>query len=250
MKLVFVASEGFPRTLTRKKALGHKTFEIAADVNPMDAVELVTVGDKLVCQMDANASEDDEEERYLILTKSFGLLGINDKLSSKMSIILLDDDWALVTLHTGGIVVTLDGNNMMPTVGEFECRGTTENIMWLDSHFLLEYGKYLRNKGNFMYDFEFVLSLSGGIYGDGGSMKVVFIREEDVDLSQGYFAQWEQRQKMREQARAAKSLFSMIEDKHRQALSYEDDDDEDYDDTEETELQDEDDDGSDWSDWT
>lgn len=246
MKLIFVASEGFPRTVTRKKALGHKTFEIAADVNVMDAVELVTEGDKLVCRRDVNTAEDDEEN-YIILTKSFGLLGINDKLASKLSIILLDDGWALVTLHTGGIVVNLDGNDMMPTVGDFECRGGTENIMWLDSHFLLEYSKYLKTKGGFMYDFEFVLSLSGGIYGDGGSMKVVFIRDEDIDLSQGYFAQWEQRQKQKEQARAAKSLFSVIQDKHRQMQAYVDEDD--FEDLEETDPQEDDDDGPDWSDW-
>lgn len=206
---VFLADEGFIRDITRCRAKGHSGIRVAEDVGVMDTVQMRTDGTSLVVE---KAEPDGTDEIYTVLCKEFGLVGYAQKLSSKISVIFCDGGWMLVTLHSGGIVVNLDGKPMLPTVGDFPVSSVSDDdILWLNADCLLGYRKFFDNvKSMFPYDFEFMFTVSGGNINSCANMHVSLVKDEDIDISLGHVAQWEQKKAMQNQMREVNALRSMF----------------------------------------
>lgn len=209
MKKVFVSDDEFPREITRNHAHGHKKIVIADDVNPADAITMRTEGTTLLIE---KATEDsDEEPVYCILCKDFGLFGFESKLSSKLSYILCDDGWMLITLIRGAFVVNLNNRLLMPSVGVDKLPTLRENeVFWVDKELLYRYSQYMKEKSHFPYDFEFFVELSGAIIGGLSSFKYFHSNAEDIDLSLGTFAQYLQNEENKKNAKEAKKLQKQI----------------------------------------
>ena len=231
MKKLFIADEGFERVFERKRAKGHKRLVINDDVNIMSPVEFVTQDTDLVMK-DVEGSE--EQEVYTMLCKEFGCVGLTTDFRSKISVIFLDDGWMLVTLLHGALVMNLENQLLMPTVGDdFKTSAVVpEDICWVNADNLLEYGKYLGVKGQFMFDVEFTFLVGGDKINNMRSFSIKPIVDEDIDLSLGYIAAYEQQLQNKEAARETKKVMKAVLNQTPSAdddLDYGDDDDEDED---------------------
>lgn len=207
MKKLFVADEGFERNFSRERAKGHKRLVIENNVDVMNPVEFVTKGTDLVMQ---NAeAQDGDTEVYTMLCREFGCVGLTTDFKSKISVIFLDDGWMLVTLLHGALVMNLENQLLMPTVGDdFKTPAVVpEDICWVDANNLLEYGKYLGTKGSFMFDVEFTFIVGGDKINGMRSFSIKPIADEDIDLSLGYIAAYEQKKQAQEDAREAKKVL-------------------------------------------
>lgn len=227
MKKVFVSNDEFPREITRSQAFGHKKIVIADDVSPADAITMRTEGTTLMIE---KATEDsDEDPVYCILCKEFGLFGYENKFRTKLSYILCDDGWMLVTLINGAFVVNLNDRLLMPSVGVDKLPTLRESeVLWIDRDYLQRYSQYMKEQADFPYDFEFVVELAGGVVGGLSSFKFLHISAEDVDLSLGKYAQYLQDKENKERAKEAKQLQKQIM-QNSSGMEFDEDDDEDDD---------------------
>lgn len=244
MQKIFLASGEFTKRHSRSKAYGHKNLVIEDGVGVMSPVRLHTEGTDLVM----SAVEDDgTEEVYIVLCKEFGLAGYNKGIKSKISVTHLDNGWMLVTLWSGGLIIRLDDKIVMPTVDEYEIGGVVEeDIFWVDSNRLMGYRQYMGDKGNFIYDYEFMLMLKGGVHSGMSSFSLGRVDAEDIDLSLGYIAQYEQQKQMKKEAKEAlaykESIFAKAtgtdggtsymfddDDEFEDEDDFDDDEDDDYD---------------------
>ena len=242
MKKLFIADEGFERVFERRRAKGHKRLVIDNDVNIMSPVEFVTQDTDLVMKAVENS---EEQEVYTILCKEFGCVGLTTDFKSKISVIFLDDGWMLVTLLHGALVMNLENQLLMPTVGDdFKTPAVVpEDICWVNVDNLLEYGKYLGVKGQFMFDVEFTFLVGGDKINNMRSFSIKPIVDEDIDLSLGYIAAYEQRLQAKEAVKETKKVMKAVfakEPVEEDDLDYgdEDEDEDDYDEDESDEYDD------------
>lgn len=238
MKKLFIADEGFERLFERKRAKGHKRLVIADDVSVMSPVKFTTKDTDLVIEKDENVDEN-EQEVYTMLCKEFGCVGLTTDFRSKISVIFLDDGWMLVTLLHGALVMNLENQLLMPTVGDdFKTPAVVpEDICWVNEDNLLEYGKYLDVKGQFMFDVEFTFLVGGDKINNMRSFSIKPITDEDIDLSLGYIAAYEQKMQAKESMRETKKIMKAVyEPASTSADDYDfgDDEDEDYEDEDES----------------
>lgn len=230
MQRVFVGDEGFPEVLERSRAKGHTRLKLDG-ISPFSCVDIKTDGTDLV----VFPVEEDENEKkiYTVLCKEFGLVGRKSKFKSKVSVIFCDNGYMLVTLHSGGIVINLENKIVMPTVGTDTVPEFSEDeILWVNEDMLLGYSKYMDLKGKFMYDFEFMYNLMGEVANSMSGFTYSRVDDEDVDISLGYVARYEQNMKVKSEAKDAKNLMNICSSNNSsRSFEFDDDDDEDdYDD--------------------
>lgn len=237
MKQMFVVDGDFKKEITRSRAKGYKNLVIADDVEHASYIDLETDGSNLVMK----AVEDDETDKvevYTMLVKEFGLFGLSSGIKANISVIFLDDGYMLVTLYKGAIVTYLNGEVCIPNVEQDKFPNfAMDDIYWVNQEHLLSYGKYLEEKGEFLYDFEFHYLLGGEIKNGLSNFSFKHLGNEDIDISLGYFSAYLQKLEKKEDARATKKLANFI----KQGASIEDDFDDD-DDFEDDDFDDEDDD--------
>lgn len=230
MRHIFVCNTNSPREITRKRAVGYTSIKLDEGIGKITPFEVKTEGQTL-CFVPTEYADDDTEEEYTILCKEFGLVGY-DKCKAKVSIILCDDGYMLVTLHSGGLIVTLDDKLMLPTVGEFQYKSNISDgeIMWIDESYFLSSGNekwFGVDEGKFIFDIEYMLIVSGGrSAGYNAGSRVRRIRAEDVDMSLGYIAKYEEDKKAKEEARHADEMRKAFQPQNQQT-GWEFDDDED-----------------------
>lgn len=230
MNKIFVvdtSDKSFQTVYTRSRAKGYKRLVIGEDVDPEKGlpIELKTNGTDLVI----SPAEDkkDDNEVYTILCKEFGLVGEAAGIKSKISVMHCDNGWMLVTLLEGAIIINLENQLMMPVVGDAPApKVVQQDICWVNANDLLDYNKYWGTKGQFYQDVEFVFTVSGDCIGGTRRFSIKHHRDEDIDMSLGFLAQYEQNQQNKKDAKATKELASAILNTDSSS-SYEFDDDED-----------------------
>lgn len=210
MNKLFFADKGFSREIMRDRAKGYKRIMIDDALEMAAPFSFETQGTDLVAVPTEPA--DGVGEVFTFLCREFGLVGGDKGLRSKLSVIFCDNGWMLVTLHHGSLVVTLDGQLMMPQVGEDveAVRVIPDNVLWVNADKLLGFSKYLENKGQFMYDFEFMFELGGDNTKGMGQFLFRCLHEETIDISLGYVAQYEQNLVKRAEAQEAKKKYAQV----------------------------------------
>jgi len=206
MQKLFVADDGFVKEFGRSRAKGHKRLIIDENVEVAgNPVELMTNGTDLVVKPAENA---EGAEVYTILCKEFGLVGGALGFRSKISVIFLDEGWMLVTLLHGALVLNLQDQLMMPMAGDdfAQPKVVKDDICWVNADNLLEYGKYWEDKGKFIFDFEWVLEVGGDYVNGMRSFHIKEVKDETLDISLGYFAQYEQQMVKKAEAKKARNL--------------------------------------------
>ena len=243
MNKLFIANRDFSREIPRSRAYGYKRVVVDDNVEMAMPFQFTTRGTDLAVM--ASGADENEAECYTVLCQEFGLVGYNQGFKSKVSVIFCDNGWMLVTLYHGGLVMNLDGQLMMPTVGEdvVAPKVVQDNILWVDADKLLGYSKYLGTKGYFMYDHEFMLELSGDNSKGMGTFIFRNFDDETIDISLGYVAKYEQEQIKKAEARESKSTMQMLRQSWaHQPLEF----DEDEEDNTFDEEEDDDDSGVEW----
>ena len=225
MQRVFIADGEFSKELGRSRANGYKAITIDENVAPLEPCAFESDGTSLVVKP-AEATED--KEIYTILCKEFGLVGVNQGYYAKVSVIFCDDGQMLVTLHDGCLIMRYNDSLVMPNVNTDKVPLVDESdICWINAEELLGYSKYLRTKGMFMYDFEFMFRIAGGKSGACNALKFLHIEEETIDISLGCYADYISREQSRLEAVKAKRLKDQLIGRASGGYSYDFDDDDD-----------------------
>lgn len=239
MKQMFVADSTFERSISRSRAKGYKNLIIADDVEHTSYIDIETDGNNLVMKA-VEDDENDSEEVYVMLVKEFGLFGLSSDLESKISVIFLDNGYMLVTLYKGAIITYLNGELCVPNVEQDKFPNfAMDDIFWINQEYLLSWGNYMDEKGNFLYDFEFHYTMRGEVKNGLSNFAMRHLRDEDIDISLGYFGAYLQALEKKKDAKSTKKLFNTI----KTSMTHEDDfeDDFDDDDDDDTEFDDDDD---------
>lgn len=248
MKRMFITDGNFEKSYSRDRARGHKSLVIDDSIQSGSYIQFVT-GDNdslIMKESEITAEDDSNEEVYTILCKEFGLFGKYAGVSAEVSIIYLDNGYMLVTLWKGAIICYLNDELVLPNVDCGDLPNfTNDEIFWVNAEHMLSYSKYMDSKQHFMYDFEFSYILSGDIRSGLSNFGYKHIDEEDIDLSLGYFAQYEQEVVAKAEAKKASQLtklFTPVSGSMQLEFEdddYEDDEDEFEEDDEEEDFDDE-----------
>lgn len=224
MQKIFVANEGFEKEFSRSRAHGHKRLVIGSDVETFKPITMKTDGTDLVMEQ---AEDNGEGEIYTILCKSFGLVGMDEKCFARVSVILCDNGWMLVTLHEGALIIDIGGKLMMPSVDMDNLpKVATEDILWVDADKFLSYSKYLEVKGSFMYDVEFMFQIAGHVVNGMSHFSFKPYRDMDIDISLGHIAQYEQTQQLKAEAREAQRVRNEMFRQQQDEYEFDEDEDE------------------------
>ena len=205
MNRIFLAdSEITTNEFSRKRAMGHKCIMLDKEVVSCGNIQVVTEGTNLVVKPTEKVEGD--IEAYTFMCKEFGLVDYDAE--TKISVVFCDNGWMMVTLLAGSLIMYIDGQLLMPAVGEPSTKTVVkDDIYWVNEEQLLGYGKYMSEfKERYMYDYEYVFKLSGHIINGMSSFKLFLQPDEDIDLSLGYIARLEQEKKARNEAKQAKAL--------------------------------------------
>ena len=207
MGMRFLTQEGMPRDVVRSAAFGYKRLVIAEDVDMNCPVTVHTSAEDERVLCISRCEADNEEDIYVCLCREFGVVGHASKEMSDLSVLFCDGGWMLVTLARGAMCLYLDGECMMPVVGDFHTSVSSEReISWVNADKLRDYRQYWGTKGMFLEDVEWSFTMCGA----GSSFKLRHNSEEDVDLSFGYIAQYERQQEDCENARNASKITNMV----------------------------------------
>lgn len=237
MKQMFVVDGNFERSITRERAKGYKNLVFADDVEHASYIDITTEGNNLVVNS-VEDNENDSEEVYTMLVKEFGLFGLSSGLKSRLSVIFLDNGYMLVTLYKGAIITYLNGEICIPNVEQDKFPNfAMDDIYWVNQETLLSYAKYMGEKGNFLYDFEFHYLLGGEIKNGLSNFSFKLLGNDDIDISLGYYSAYLQTLEKKEDARATKKLANVI----KQSISHDDEFDDFDDDDDEDDVFDDDD---------
>ena len=210
MNNVFISCENtFPKTITRKKAKGYKSLTIDDNVKFCTSIEIESNDNSL--HIKAVESNQQEPDRFTILCKEFGLDDYKN-FSSEISVIFLDEGYMLVTLHKGALALNIEVEEgkydlLAPSLGvDSTPKFEKEDIFWINEESILSYSKYLsEHKSIFLYDFEFMFSVSGTNVNNMQQFRIRSIKEEDKDISLGYYALYiTKKQKHKELVKASK----------------------------------------------
>lgn len=208
MKRVFIASDGYGVVFPRTLAMGHKQIIIDESVEVTKPVELHTNNTDLVM---SQVPETEDATSFTILCKEFGLVENDAEFKNKISIIFCDNGWMLVTLMSGALVVNLNNELLMPsTLDVTPPVVKKENILWVNANELLTHCSCFGMKGDFAYDFEWVLTINGNNNDNNTKLSIRHESNEDIDISLGYFAKFEQHLQAKENMKRVASIMSII----------------------------------------
>ena len=187
MKRIFLGNKDFERYYTRSRALGHKGVKIDNSVQMTSQISIETQGTDLYIK--EVPSTEDDDEAYTFMCQEFGLVDYDEDV--KVAISFCDNGWMLVTLLQGGIVLYIDGNALMPSVGSVSSkRIVQDDILWVNEDMLLGYAPYFGDeyKEKYPYDTEFVFLLNGHNVNKMMSFRLRHLSDESIDLSLGLIA--------------------------------------------------------------
>ena len=95
----------------------------------------------------------------------------------------------LVTLHKGALSLRTNGELNLFVVDNEEIPSfERDNICWFDANKLKSYVAYYKLQSKYVYDFEFMFSISAGTNTRLSSVRVKHLEEEDIDMSLGAYA--------------------------------------------------------------
>lgn len=199
------------KTYPRTQGHGYNELKLDADLKIPSIARFATEDRTLTVYGDG---EQDGTESYTFMCKEFGLYGYRDRsdIYAKVSVILCDDGWMLVTLLDGTLLLDLDDQLVQPTTGERSAYPSVRpaNIYWVNQDTLLGHKAYFGSKFACVntQDYEYVFELHGGVYDGLSSFSMRAVQEEYVDLSQGYTAQCEYEEQQKQAARRARKLVT------------------------------------------
>lgn len=208
MQTLLIADKGCVRELNRSKSHGLKKIVLGDGVEGHEAVNFRSDGSSLF--LERTDYNEGEEENYMILCKEFGLISAGEDGRAKVSVMFCDEDYMLVTLYSGAIVVNVNGSPIMPMLGIDENNVPNvvlDNVYWVSASHLMSYSRYMGMKGSCIYDLEFMFSLAGEAF-PSPTFKFKHLGEEDIDISGGYIAQLEQKQALKEQMRSVSNILN------------------------------------------
>ena len=193
MKICFYANNVDEKEITRNKANGYKRIVVDKKVKSPCMVSVVsedidTMEPKLVIKPEN--IKDKTPDKYMFLCKNIGFVGYAANFQNKVSIIFCDNDYMLVTLHEGMLILqenetTLKvfaiGVENVPKI-EKEC------ILWRNAKDLMSFIRYMGLKAEYPFDFEFMFAIEGDRNAAMENFSLKHIDEEDIDISMGAFA--------------------------------------------------------------
>ena len=208
--------------LTRNSAYGYGGIEISEDCyKGVCAVDFSTVeaGEKSslrVERQDMSAEEVDSLQAVTLLCKEFGILTLKKEEPANVNIIFCDNGYMLVTLLSGCIFANLP--EMIAPIFTYEdktkspsfAQSAMSQVLWVDADTLMSYATYMGDAGKFMYDFEFSFELEGSVVDGTRKFNWKHIKESDIDISLGYFAQFLQEKDTKERAFKARQMAKMF----------------------------------------
>lgn len=199
--------------VTRSKALGYKTMQIAADVENGDEVDMGFSDDAIVInksavQLSDKENENEEEAEISMLIKEFGVFG---GVHSQLEVTLCDGAM-LVTLVKGAIDINIDGQVMLASRGvsiDNICKQNSSEIIWVGLQQLLRNCAFWCNANSeFPYDYVYMIDVCGdSTNGATVTMRPTVKDAFLIDISNGSF---ELLEKQREAKSQMELLNSMI----------------------------------------
>lgn len=195
--------------VTRSKALGYKTMQIAADVENGDEVDMGFSDDAIVInksavQLSDKENENEEEAEISMLIKEFGVFG---GVHSQLEVTLCDGAM-LVTLVKGAIDINIDGQVMLASRGvsiDNICKQNSSEIIWVGLQQLLRNCAFWCNANSeFPYDYVYMIDVCGdSTNGATVTMRPTVKDAFLIDISNGSF-------ELLEKQREAKSQMELL----------------------------------------
>lgn len=195
--------------VTRSKALGYKTMQIAADVENGDEVDMGFSDDAIVInksavQLSEKENENEEEAEISMLIKEFGVFG---GVHSQLEVTLCDGAM-LVTLVKGAIDINIDGQVMLASRGvsiDNICKQNSSEIIWVGLQQLLRNCAFWCNANSeFPYDYVYMIDVCGdSTNGATVTMRPTVKDAFLIDISNGSF-------ELLEKQREAKSQMELL----------------------------------------
>ena len=186
----FILEDNYGYLIERKRARGYKYVEIDKSVKAPCMVSISTKDlDKEPKLLIKASNSKTKEPIYMFLCKEFGLSGYNANFENKISVIFCDNGLMLVTLHKGALSLRTNGELNLFVVDNEEIPSfERDNICWFDANKLKSYVAYYKLQSKYVYDFEFMFSISAGTNARLSSVRVKHLEEEDIDMSLGAYA--------------------------------------------------------------
>lgn len=216
------------RVLSRSKSHGYKYLKFSDEVETGSVIKLETEDDNLAVKV--TGEQPVNGTYYTFLTKEFGVYGKDIK--ALVSVIFCDNDWMLVTLKEGTILINHEDQILQPAVGEDAYPPVyADEIVWINAETLLSYKNYMKDelqKGHWQ-DFEYTYTVAGGIKGGLQSTTIKHHETESIDLSLGYIDELRKKLEKREEAKSARNMLDMFSNQSSSGMQFDfEDEDEPY----------------------